>query len=77
MGRHGTAESRGAGSAKRVLEDARLLNAGLIKAGWVEGVDLRYEDVEGGEHNERAWASRFHRVLEWLFPAVVRVWTTS
>ena len=64
----GTAESMGAGSARRVLEDARLLKAGLVNAGWIEGVDLRYEDVEGGEHNERAWASRFGRVLEWLFP---------
>jgi predicted alpha/beta superfamily hydrolase len=64
----GTAESMGAGSARRVLEDARLLEAGLVKAGWVEGVDLRYEDIEGGEHNERAWGNRFGRVLEWLFP---------
>jgi predicted alpha/beta superfamily hydrolase len=64
----GTAESMGAGSARRVLEDARLLKAGLVTAGWIEGVDLRYEDIEGGEHNERAWGSRFGRVLEWLFP---------
>jgi predicted alpha/beta superfamily hydrolase len=64
----GTAESMGAGSARRVLEDARLLKAGLVKAGWIEGIDLRYEDIEGGEHNERAWGSRFGRVLEWLFP---------
>lgn len=65
----GTAESRGPGSARRVLEDARLLKAGLLKAGWVEGLDLHYEEVEGGTHNERSWADRFGRVLEWLYPA--------
>jgi predicted alpha/beta superfamily hydrolase len=64
----GTRESRGAGSARRVLEDARLLKAGLIKAGWVEGVDLHYEEVEDATHGERAWGDRFARVLEWLFP---------
>jgi predicted alpha/beta superfamily hydrolase len=65
----GTAESKGPGTARRVLEDARLLKAGLLGAGWIEGVDLRYEDIEGGEHNERAWGDRFGRVVQWLFPS--------
>jgi predicted alpha/beta superfamily hydrolase len=64
----GTRESRGEGSARRVLEDARLLRAGLIKSGWSEGVDLHYEEIDGGTHTERAWGDRFGRVLEWLFP---------
>ena len=63
----GTHESRGEGSARRVLEDARLLRAGLVKSGWQEGVDLHYEEIEGGTHSERAWGDRFGRVLEWLF----------
>ena len=63
----GTAESRGAGSARRVLEDARLLKAGLLKAGWIEGENLHYEEVEGGTHSEHAWAERFGRVLQWLY----------
>jgi predicted alpha/beta superfamily hydrolase len=63
----GTHESRGAGSARRVLDDARLLRAGLIKAGWTEGVDLHYEEIAGGTHSERAWGDRFARVLEWLY----------
>lgn len=62
----GTAESRGAGSARRVLEDARLLKAGLLKSGWVEGETLHYEEVEGAGHSEHAWGERFGRVLEWL-----------
>jgi predicted alpha/beta superfamily hydrolase len=63
----GTAESRGAGSARRVLEDARLLKAGLLKSGWVDGGTLHYEEVEGATHSEHAWGARFGRVLEWLF----------
>jgi predicted alpha/beta superfamily hydrolase len=63
----GTAESRGAGSARRVLEDARLLKAGLLKSGWKEGENLHYEEVEGGTHSEQAWGDRFGRVLRWLY----------
>lgn len=63
----GTAESRGAGSARRVLEDTRLLKAGLLKSGWVEGEDLHYEEVAGATHSEHAWADRFARVLTWLY----------
>jgi predicted alpha/beta superfamily hydrolase len=68
----GTAESRGAGSARRVLEDARLLNVGLEQAGWREGETLHYEEIQGGTHSEQAWAERFGRVLEWLFPSPPR-----
>jgi hypothetical protein len=63
----GTHESSGAGSARRVLEDARLLRAGLVKSGWTEGGDLHYEEIEGGTHSERAWGDRFGRALEWLY----------
>jgi predicted alpha/beta superfamily hydrolase len=72
----GTHESQGAGSARRVLEDVRLLKAGLIKAGWVEGTDLHYEEVEGASHGERAWGDRFGRVAEYLFPLAIRPLTS-
>ncbi len=39
----------------------------MLKAGWVDGDDLHYEEVEGGTHTERAWADRFDRVLEYLY----------
>ncbi len=68
----GTRESSGAGSSRRVIDDARLLKVGLVKAGWIEDVDLHYEEVEGATHSERAWGDRFGRVLEWLFAAQVR-----
>lgn len=65
----GTHESRGEGSARHVLEDARLLRTGLVKSGWTEGGNLHYEEIAGGTHSERAWGDRFGRVLEWLLPA--------
>jgi predicted alpha/beta superfamily hydrolase len=50
------------------IDNARLLKVGLEKQGWVEGEDLHYEEVAGGTHSEGAWAARFGRVLEFLFP---------
>jgi predicted alpha/beta superfamily hydrolase len=54
------------------VDNAALLKAGLVKAGWMEGEDLHYEVVEGGTHSESAWAARFDRVLEFLFPVEAR-----
>jgi predicted alpha/beta superfamily hydrolase len=58
----GTAEGR------RGLEDARLLEAALVDAGWEIGRDLHYAEYEGATHSEEAWADRVGPVLEWLFP---------
>ncbi len=58
----GTAEGRSG------LDDARLLKAALVGAGFVEGVDLHYAEYEGGTHSEGAWAARVGPMLEWLFP---------
>jgi predicted alpha/beta superfamily hydrolase len=49
------------------VDNAQLLKVGLIKAGWVEGEDLHYEEVPGGTHSEGAWAARFERVLVFLY----------
>jgi predicted alpha/beta superfamily hydrolase len=49
------------------LENVRLLRAGLVRAGWMEGEDLSYEEVTGGTHSEVAWGNRFGRMVEWLF----------
>ena len=49
------------------VENARLLRAGLIDSGWIEGETLHYEEVADGTHSERAWADRFGRVVQWLF----------
>ena len=52
---------------RRHVDNAQLLRAGLIKAGWIESDDLHYEEVAGGTHSETSWGARFGRVLEWLF----------
>jgi predicted alpha/beta superfamily hydrolase len=57
----GTAEGR------RALDDARLLKAALVGAGWTAGGDLHYGEYEGGTHSEAAWADRFGAVLTWLY----------
>lgn len=50
------------------VRDVRLLKALLVSKGWREGRNLKYLEVEGGDHSERAWAARFPQVLEYLFP---------
>lgn len=62
----GTAEGR------RGLDDARLLKAALVGAGWVPGQDLHYAEYEGATHTEGAWAERVGPMLQWLFGAPTR-----
>ena len=52
----------------RHLRDCDLLHHRLRTSGWRDGVDLQYMRVPGGLHDEDAWARRFGRVLQWLFP---------
>ena len=49
--------------------DARRLRDVLGERGWQEGRDLHYEEIEGGQHNEAAWAERVGPFLQFLFPA--------
>lgn len=65
----GTREGRNNDEAGRSINDARMLRDSLIKKGWRLGSDLKYFEVEGAEHSERAWAARLEPVLEFLFPA--------
>ncbi len=41
----------------------------LCGKGWSLGRNLHFEIVEGGEHNEDAWARRVGPFLQFLFPA--------
>ena len=52
----------------RHLRDCDLLHHRLLQHGWRDGKDIRYMRVPGGLHDEEAWARRFGRVLQWLFP---------
>lgn len=48
------------------LLDARRMRDLLVDAGYRLGVDLQWEEEEGGRHNEAAWGRRFHRALPFL-----------
>ena len=52
---------------QQTVDGARLLKTTLIKKGWKESKDLHYMEVEGAEHNEKAWAARVPEILEFLF----------
>ena len=58
----------GDAEGRRTLADAELLDARLKAHGWREGVDLRFERVQGGGHNEAAWAERVGPLLRFLYP---------
>ncbi len=53
----------------RIVPDVEQFRDILVKKGWRPGEDLHYERVEGGEHNEAAWAQRIGRVLQFLYPS--------
>jgi predicted alpha/beta superfamily hydrolase len=59
----------GTAEGTRHLRDADMLYRMLLGRGWTDGRDLKYRRVEGGLHNEQAWADRFGEVLQFLFPA--------
>ncbi len=58
----------GTGEGLRHVRDCELLTRMLVKRGWLLGDDLAYLEVEGGVHDEDAWAARFDQVLSFLFP---------
>jgi predicted alpha/beta superfamily hydrolase len=61
----------GIAEGKRAVDDARLLAAGMQRAGWVLGDDLVYSEHPNATHRESAWAARVGPMLEYLFPATI------
>lgn len=53
----------------RTLDDARRLRDILLQKGWQLGANLHFEEIEGAQHNEAAWAQRVGPFLQFLFPA--------
>jgi predicted alpha/beta superfamily hydrolase len=53
----------------RIVDDVERFRDVLLRKGWQWDRDLHYERVEGGEHNEAAWAARVGPFLQYLFPA--------
>ena len=58
----------GDAEGQRTLADAELLERRLQASGWRSGTDLHFERVEGGTHDESAWAERVGPMLRFLFP---------
>lgn len=52
----------------RTLTDTNLLHMRLLARGWRSDVDLHYERIRGGTHDEAAWAARMAPMLRFLFP---------
>jgi predicted alpha/beta superfamily hydrolase len=40
----------------------------LVSQGWRLNADLKFQEVRGGQHNERAWAKRVEPAFRFLFP---------
>jgi predicted alpha/beta superfamily hydrolase len=51
------------------VEHVRKLRDALSGRGWREGQDLQYREIDGGKHDEAAWALRVDPFLRFLFPA--------
>jgi enterochelin esterase-like enzyme len=59
----------GDAEGRRTIADADLLERRLVANGWRLDIDLHYECVAGGTHDEAAWAQRVGPMLRFLFPA--------
>jgi predicted alpha/beta superfamily hydrolase len=51
------------------VRNSDQLHQALLERGWRDGEDLLYTRVQGGRHNEGAWAKRVGPFLKFLFPA--------
>jgi predicted alpha/beta superfamily hydrolase len=59
----------GNAEGQRATADADLLERRLRARGWRTDIDLHYEHIAGGTHDEAAWAKRVGPMLRFLFPA--------
>lgn len=53
---------------RRTLADAEMLHARLRKLGWRDELDLHFETIAGGTHDEASWSERVAPMLQFLFP---------
>jgi enterochelin esterase-like enzyme len=59
----------GTNEGPRIVQDVEQFRDILLQKGWRLDHDLRYQRVEGAQHNEAAWAARVGPFLQFLFPA--------
>ena len=53
---------------RRTLADADTLRARLRNLGWRDELDLQFETIAGGTHDEASWSERVRPMLRFLFP---------
>ena len=56
------------GTFEHEWELARGLRDRLVEKGWRRYDDLHYQEFEGADHSEAAWAGRIGDVLRYLYP---------
>lgn len=59
----------GTKEGSQVVRDVQQFRDLLLRKGWEPEKDLHYEQIEGAEHNEAAWARRVGPFLRFLYPA--------
>jgi enterochelin esterase-like enzyme len=59
----------GDAEGRRAIADVELLDKKLRAKGWRPEIDLNYEQIPGGTHDEAAWAQRVRPMLRFLYPA--------
>lgn len=58
----------GSQEGEESIPDTNKLKEALLNKGWKLNKDLKYLVIDGAKHNEEAWAKRFDKILEFLFP---------
>lgn len=58
----------GTNEASNTLKNVTDLHDALVQRGWQDNEDLHFDVVQGGQHNEEAWAQRVGPFLQFLFP---------
>ena len=62
--------SAGTDEGKNVVGDAARLRDALVAKGWDLDHDLKYVEIQGGRHDENAWATVVDPMLRFLFPPI-------
>ncbi|HET6890153.1 MAG TPA: alpha/beta hydrolase-fold protein [Pyrinomonadaceae bacterium] len=67
----------GGGEGDQAVSVVKQLRDALVAKGWVMDSDLKYLEVKGEEHSEKAFARRADKVLKYLFPAASKSATNA
>ena len=59
----------GGGEGDQAVSVVQELRDAFVAKGWVTDSDLKYLEVKGEEHSDKAFARRAEQVLKYLFPA--------